>query len=168
MTQAQQAVVHARQALKSAEAAQAQEQRRENEQKLQAVIAAGREAKEEFRRLERHFKRAEAKAALRQSDLDALNQRLIEHLQEKPDVVDFPTDDEVEAWEKLRLELTQARDEAASEARTAVAERDQLRLPAMAAAERHRQCAFAARNLQNKIADPQFPRGWQGGVASVS
>jgi hypothetical protein len=143
-------VEQARAQLKQAEEEFAKQQRAADEQKLKDFTAKGREAKQVFDQLEKEFNDAERRVTAAEIENTKCEGWLAGHI--KPNILDFPTDQEMREWEVEHNRLLALRESARTACRDALQSREQLRLELLKAHSALSDCRGAVQQLTAKLA----------------
>jgi hypothetical protein len=165
--QAQQRVIEAQVNLQKAEADLKESKIETAKEQLRDVREQGRKLKRELDAALAEFRRADAEATAGEIDRVAVSDQIREHLAAKPDAADFPSDEELRAWQTELDRLTVERDKAVArkfggEQKMAMPRMRAIQLDQQLSGLRHRQAQLESLVRGEKIS------GWEGGISFVS
>ena len=106
-----------------------------DQEKLKDVRGQCRAAKDNYQTLETDFKNKEAVTLNLDLEVQRCDARISDHLEAKPQELDYPTDEEIQRWDKEYKRLVAARQKVVDKRREAVAARDIVRLKAIRAGQ---------------------------------
>ncbi len=163
----QQTVAEAQATLRNAEATLKQAGVDEAKRQLQNVRAEGHRVKRELDNTLSRFRRAQAEAEQRTHELTAANDELQAHAAARPDPVDFPSDQDVERWQRGLNQLVAARDRAAVRVREAEHVAGGLQVECVKLDKALAQLRYAHTNAERKVRGEPIGGNWEGGVSRV-
>lgn len=162
-----QTVAEAQATLRTAEAALRHQQQEEAARQLREVRAQGHRVKRELDSTLSRFRRAQAEAEQRTHELTAANHELQAHAAARPDPADFPSDQDIERWQRELDRLVAARDRVVVRVREAQAESDRLQFESVRLDAALAQLRYAHTNAERKVRNEPVGGWWTGGVSPV-
>ena len=169
MTQAaQQTVASAKAALAAAEQDLKQSQVETAKEQLREVRAEGHKTAKQIRGLDNRVRRLDAEITLLQGDLAAFNRAIELHESARPDVADFPSDEELANHEAELQRLIADRDALAGSLRTKQMERSRPVLEVLQLNNRLNGLRYTQQNLERKVRGEPIAGGWEGGIGVPS